>query len=172
MGRTRVWERLERERAQTGIDFLVGMSVFLIAVGFVFAFLPTMFDPFGGPGVNNALIADRSAAYLAEYALVDDPSNPGVLSTACTAAFFDANESQASDHGCNFDHEQIENLTVLLGLQEQKSVNVTVGEPDDVPGETVTMERGDDPSSAGSDTVSRRVVLIEGETHELRVRVW
>lgn len=160
------------ERAQTGIDFLVGATVFLIAVGFVFAFVPSMFAPFGGSGVNDALIADRSAAYLAEYALVEDPANPGVLSTACTAAFFDEDGVRAENHGCDFDHTQIDDLTALLGLQEWKNAQITIGEPDEVPTENITMQRGDDPPSAGSDTVSQRVVSIEGETYELRVRVW
>jgi hypothetical protein len=162
------------ERAQTGIDFLIGMTVFLIAVGFVFSFVPTMFDPFGGPGVDDALIADRSAAQLAEYALVNDPSNPGVLNPACTAAFFAENESRAGEHDCNFDPEEVDDLTALLGIREQKRINVTIGDPGNVTYENteITMQRGDDPSSAGSDTVSRRVVLIDGEPSELRVRVW
>lgn len=160
------------ERAQTGIDFLVGMSVFLIAVGFVFAFVPSMFAPFGGSGVNDALIADRSASYLAEYALVEDPTNPGVLSTDCTAAFFAEDGERAANHDCDFDHTQIDDLTALLGLQKWKNAQVTIGEPDQVPTENITMQRGDDPPSAGSDTVSQRVVSIEGGTYELRVRVW
>lgn len=172
------------ERAQTGIDFLVGMSVFLIAVGFVFAFVPSMFAPFGGTGVNDALIADRSAAYLAEYALVEDPSNAGVLSTACTAAFFDEsgtlNHAEIdSEYGCNFDPDEIGDLTALLGVQAWKNVQITIGAPDTVAYEDesgvyeIEMQRGEDPSSgSGSDTVSRRVVSIDGEPYELRVRVW
>jgi hypothetical protein len=171
--------RSRNDRGQTGIDFLVGMSVFLLAVGFVFAFVPTMFDPFGGPGVNDALIADRSAAQLAENYLVEDPSNPGVLSLACTAAFFEENEDWAEEH-CRFSDEQIDNLddlTALFGIPEWKNVQVTIGDPDDVTyadgnGEhEIEMKRGDD-SSTGSDTVSQRVVSIDGETYELRVRVW
>ncbi len=161
------------ERAQTGIDFLVGATVFLIAVGFVFAFLPTMLDPFGGPGVNDALIADRTATHLTESALVVDPSNPGTLSPACTAAFFDTEGSlNHDDIECDFDHDG--NLTALLGLQEQTNVNVTIGEPDNVTYEEteIIMQRGDESPSTGSETVSQRVVLLDGETYELRVRVW
>lgn len=166
-----------KDRAQTGIDFLVGATVFLIAVGFVFAFVPSMFAPFGGSGVNDALIADRSAAYLAEYALVEDPTNPGVLSTVCTAAFFDEDGDLAESHDCNFNHEQINDLSALLGIQDWKNVRITIGESDDVTYEDgnevyeIEMQRGDD-SSSSSDTVSQRVVSIDGEPYELRVRVW
>jgi hypothetical protein len=165
------------DRAQTGIDFLVAMSVFLIAVGFVFAFVPSMFQPFGGSGVDNALIADRSAAYLAEYALVEDPANPGVLSTVCTAAFFDEDEDLAESNDCNFDTGEIDDLNALFGVPDWKSVRITIGEPDDVTYEEgnevyeIEMQRGDDPSSS-SETVSQRVVSIDGEPYELTVRVW
>lgn len=157
------------DRAQTGIDFLVAMSVFLIAVGFVFAFVPSMFQPFGGSGVNDALIADRSAAHLAESALVEDPANPGVLSVTCTAAFFDADEASAEGNDCNFDYTRIDDLNALFGVPDWKNVLVTIGEPGTVEG--VTMQRGDDPSP-GSDTVSQRIVSIDGEPYELTVRVW
>jgi len=35
-----------RRRAQTTIDFAIGISVFLIVVAFVVAFVPTVFTPF------------------------------------------------------------------------------------------------------------------------------
>lgn len=169
------------DRAQTGIDFLVAMSVFLIAVGFVFAFVPSMFAPFGGSGVNDALIADRSAAYLAEYALVEDSTAPGVLSTACTAAFFDEDDTISNREtiagDCGFEHGQIGDLAALFGLPDWKSVQITIGEPDLVTYEDenreyeIEMQRGADPST-DSDTVSQRVVSIEGEPYELTVRVW
>jgi hypothetical protein len=161
------------DRAQTGIDFLVAMSVFLIAVGFVFAFVPSMFRPFGGSGVDDALIADRSAAHLAEYALVEDPANPGVLSTACTAAFFDEDEDLAESNDCNFDTGEIDDLNALFGVPDWKTVRITIGEPGtiDWDGETIELWRGSDPSSS-SETVSQRVVSIDGEPYELRVRVW
>jgi hypothetical protein len=135
------------DRAQTGIDFLVAMSVFLIAV--------------------------RSAAHLAEYALVEDPANPGVLSTACTAAFFDEDEDLAESNDCNFDTGEIDDLNALFGVPDWKTVRITIGEPDDVTNEVyeIEMQRGDDPSSS-SETVSQRVVSIDGEPYELRVRVW
>lgn len=161
------------DRAQTGIDFLVAMSVFLIAVGFVFAFVPSMFQPFGGSGVDDALIADRSAAHLAESALVEDSANPGVLSTACTAAFFDADEALAENNDCNFDPGEIDDLNALFGVPDWKNVRITIGGPGtiDWEGTPIELQRGADPS-ADSDTVSQRVVSIDGEPYELQVRVW
>lgn len=170
-GRSSV-RRSDGDRAQTGIDFLVGMSVFLIAVGFVFAFVPSMFAPFGGSGVNDALIADRSAAHLTTHALVEDLAKPGVLSTACTAAFFDVDEALAESNDCNFNPGEINDLNALFGVPDWKNVQITIGEPGTVwDGETIELRRGADPS-VDSDTVSQRIVSIDGEPYELWVRVW
>ena len=170
------------DRAQTGIDFLVAMSVFLIVVGFVFAFVPSMFAPFGGSGVDDALIADRSATQLAESVLVAEPTHPGMLSAACTAVFFDTDDqlenhtALVDEHNCRFDPN--DDLTALFGLQEWKSVRVTIGAPDNVTYEDggtvyeIEMQRGDGSPPDGSDTVAQRVVLVDGDVYELRVRVW
>ncbi|MDL5360448.1 hypothetical protein [Halalkalicoccus sp. NIPERK01] len=136
------------ERAQTGIDFLIGMTVFLIAVGFVFSFVPTMFDPFTGHGVDNDLVADRSAAQLAEEVLAEDSTTPNVLNTTETEAFFE---------DCPIESE--------LGIDD-RNVRIVIG-----PSE-MELECGDDPPSGTSVSVSQRLVSIDGENHLLSVRVW
>ena len=144
MGRT--------DRAQTGIDFLVGASVFLIAVGFVFAFVPSMFAPFGGSGVDDALIADRSATQLVERELVADPATPNVLDRSKHDEFF---ASCPSENGGEY-------LRDRLGL-ETTNLQVELGET-----------CGEDPPSGSSTTVSQRLVSFGGEEgrETLYVRVW
>lgn len=141
------------DRGQTGLDFLVGMSVFLLAVGFVFLFLPTMFDPFVGSGTSNALIADRSAAHLAEEALVD-PRNPGVLDEAKAEGFFDE---------CGESTE----INELLGVGYQQ-LNVTLERSG-----TVEFACGPAYTEGKSITASQRVLTNpDDELLRMYVRVW
>ncbi|ELY42153.1 hypothetical protein C496_07138 [Natronorubrum tibetense GA33] len=53
-----------RDRGQTTQDFIVGIGVFILAVAFVFSFLPTMLTPFdsstsGGQTAQADRVADR-----------------------------------------------------------------------------------------------------------------
>ena len=66
-----------REKAQTGFDFLVGMSVFLVTIGLVLGFVPSMFQPFDTDTGPDMVTADRSAAHLVEDLLVQDVGDPG-----------------------------------------------------------------------------------------------
>lgn len=143
------------DRAQTNIDFLIGMTVFLLAVGFVFGFLPMMFDPFTGHGVDDDLVADRSAAQLTEGLLVEDSTTPNVLSTTETEAFFE---------DCPIESE--------LGIDE-RNVRIAIGPSDDPATVNDTaLICGEEPPSSASVSVSQRLVSIDGESHLLAVRVW
>ena len=140
------------DRGQTGLDFLVGMSVFLLAVGFVFLFLPTMFDPFVGSGTSNALVADRSAAHLTENVLVD-PEKPGDLNETKAAAFFDACDE--------------EGINELLGVGLQR-VNVTLEHAG-----SVVDSCGPAYTERDSVTASQRILSdSENDLLRLYVRVW
>lgn len=146
------------DRGQTGIDFLVGAATFLLAVGFVFAFLPTMFDPFVATGTSNALIADRTAADLAEQRLAG-PAQPGVLDEEATETFFaDCDPDAIGDH---------------LGVDTDR-IHVEIAELNDVGESEVTPTCGDPPHAGASVTVSQRIVYApwEGEAYTLYVEVW
>lgn len=144
--------RSSADRGQTAIDFAVGMALFLLAVAFVLAFVPSMFAPFFGTGGGDALVADRSAAYLADNALVDDPSHPGALNKSAVDTLL---EDDCDDSPGAY-------LADELGIGTE-SVNVSVTGPS-------SWSCGDAPS--GSETVSTRVVTIDGDQHILRVVVW
>lgn len=149
------------ERGQTQIDFLIGMAVFLMAVGFVFSFVPTMIEPFDRTSGSDLMVADRSAAHLAESALGSDsdndaPQRPSVLNETTVSAFFESPD-----------------LRTELGLSTHTQANVTIVQN----GEIVTIDdtrtrAGPEPPSDGSIAVSTRIVLIGDQTYELYVRVW
>ncbi|SDJ93840.1 hypothetical protein SAMN04515672_1895 [Natronorubrum texcoconense] len=60
-----------RDRGQTTQDFIVGIGVFILAVAFVFSFLPTMLTPFdsstsGGQTAQADRVADRLVHNLSD----------------------------------------------------------------------------------------------------------
>ena len=139
-------------RGQTGIDFLVGATVFLIAVGFVFAFVPSMFAPFFTGGTGDTLTADRTATQLAEKDLVEDPASPAVLNQSKVDEFFE---------GCAEEEDEGQYVADELGLGTER-IQVELDE----------RTCGDDPPARASVTVSQRFVSIDGDHHTLTVRIW
>lgn len=167
------------DRGQTVIDFAVGAGVFLLTVGVVFAFIPTIFEPFSNAVGGSTLVADRTADHLAGSLLAADPASPSVLSTACAAAFFGANDTLATDANCGFTAD--EPTTALLGVGD-RDVNVTVRQLRDSPSTGPPVERSVDGAgylltrgTTGSQTdvsVASRVVSLGGEQYRLVVKVW
>jgi hypothetical protein len=162
-------ESLRGERGQTGFDFLVGMSVFLITVGIVFTFAPGMFEPFDADTGSTMVIADRSASMLSEDLLVEDVTRPSVLNATCTADFFDTDPDNPN---CRFDQNGTD-LDAALQLDEFRGLNVTI----ESSGSILTVEgdrlaAGPAPPATADVVVGKRTVLI-GETQGvLQVRVW
>ena len=74
-------------RGQTVIDFAIAMGVFLVAVTFVFSFIPSLTTPFVEGNQDRSVTADRVASHLAEGAL-GDPANPYVVDGGCAEVFF------------------------------------------------------------------------------------
>lgn len=157
-----------RERAQTTLDFTVGMSIFLAVVVFVFAFLPTMFAPFDSHTGGDAATADRVADRLSADALVDSSSNPSVLNATCTTEFFDADGSVGS---CRYSSDA-NDLPTAVGVDDLVHVNVTVRNASGIRTLGVPLKAGDTPTSVDDPVVAKRVVLLSGEQDRLFVRVW
>ncbi|MFC5278721.1 hypothetical protein ACFPM1_08140 [Halorubrum rubrum] len=184
------------DRGQTQIDFAVGAGVFLIALAFVVAFVPTLFEPFAAGETASPLVADRIAAGTVDSlgvsanasgdpAAVHAPTEPGVLSPACTVAFFEAegNATLADDAGCPFDAET--GPAAPFGVDDDVQVVIheldeSAGNPATVEFETrhgtvgTTLNRSTaDPTATADDvTVSGRVVSLRGDQYRLTVRVW
>ncbi|WP_144799322.1 DUF7287 family protein [Halorubrum depositum] len=180
---------LARDRAQTPIDFAIGASVFLLTLGFVIAFVPTVFDPFAGAATASPVVSDRVAAGLAGDLLAASPTEPAVLSPACTAAYFEGdagNATLAAAAGCP---AGVANDTAAeFGLDDDVLVVVhAMSEPDPIGNastvtvdtehgtHTVDMRRSTrDPVRVdrGGVSVSQRLVSIDGDQYRLTVWVW
>ena len=165
-------------RAQTVIDFGVGAGVFIIAVGIVFAFVPTLFEPFATAAGSSPVVADRTANHLTGSLLAADPATPSMLSAACTAAFFGANESLGDAADCGF--SAADPTGNILGVDREVNVTVrnlsaspTTGPPVSrtVDGVDYTLTRGAS-NPASEVTVASRAVMIEGDQYRLVVKVW
>lgn len=166
-------ERVRRDRGQTAVDFLAGMAVFLIAIGFVLTFVPGMFQPFDTDTGSNMVTADRGAALLVEDALTDDARRPGSLNETCTAEFFTPDGITGD---CRFESDS-KDLNEALGIAQFRNVNVTIesgGSLETVQkgGGPVTTAGGKSPASTDDVVVATRVVLLDGEQATLYVRVW
>lgn len=160
-------------RGQSSVDFLTGMTVFLITIGFTINFIPGIFQPFEADAGAEMVTADRSAALLAESALVKSVESPGVLNETCTAAFFDA---AGGTGDCEFDNDA-DSLNQALGIDDTLEANVTIQDDQGVltvNGETgpVTTAAGPAPPSTADVVVAHRVILVESDQGTLYVRVW
>ncbi|WP_052367714.1 hypothetical protein [Haloferax sp. ATB1] len=142
-------------RAQTALDFVVGVGLFLLVLGFLVEFVPGMLAPYSDDA-ELPVVAERAATRLTD-AHLGNPTTPGELDRPATLAFFDATPDPPLDD------------LVADGY----SINVTAegnvtGDPTDPEFRAV----GDVPPRDGSVAIVRRVVAVEGEDVLLTVRVW
>lgn len=155
------------DRGQYGFDFLAGMSVFLITIGFIFGFAPGMFSPFTSDTGPNMIVADRSAASLSEQLLVESTAAPGNLNESCTKKFFDAGGAS----GCHFDADA-DDLHAALGTDATVRLNVTIEDNGTIVDEGVRLAAGPAPDPSSGVTVSQRIVFLYDQEQTLYVRVW
>lgn len=148
-------------RGQMSFDFLVGMGVLLLALGFIYAFVPGMFQPFAGDAGSKMIVADRSAAQLAGDLLVENPDKPALLNATCTESFFD----ETIPAGCRFDSTD---FTDALGIPGHLGVNITI---EDTNGDIIHA-RGGTPPAEGDTIVAERLVALDGDASRLKIRVW
>ncbi|QSW98093.1 DUF7287 family protein [Haloterrigena alkaliphila] len=103
-----------RDRGQTTQDFAVGIGVFILAIAFVFSFLPTMLTPFdssvtGGQTAQADRIADRVVHNLSE-----STDRPNEIDGT------EFSEDYAADDA---------NLSTLVGLRSIDQVNIRLEHP-------------------------------------------
>ena len=172
------------DRGQTVLDFVVGMSVFLVAVGFTFAFVPTLLEPYAVGEGATVIVAERGAAQLAESSLVTGGPT-AALSHACTLAFFDETApGAATESNCAWT-ATASDLHEELGVDDFRGLNLTVTRNGSVAaldpsGAAVPMRAGPAPPGGESVAAASRMVDIDvdpdddvgRETHRLTLRVW
>jgi len=160
----------ESERAQTTIDFAIGIGLFLIVVAFVVAFVPTIFTPF--QSTEGPQTADRIATSLSADRL-GDPSEPYVLNATCTEGFFDQlNGGGPAPSTCQF-NTSADTTREMFSLDRTRDVNVTIRHANgSIVDGGVRLAAGPTPPETTSVTSATRVVSLDGHSRRLIVRTW
>lgn len=178
-------------KAQTTLDFMIAMSVFLVTVTFVLSFSTGLTGSFVDTDQAHTVIANRVADTLSE-GMLGDHENPFVLDDECTTAFFGG----TPPGDCNFDPSN--SLKERVGLEgrpagTEPELNVVIqgdlggGGTEvlcwDNSGGTVVKEGNaacdvryqsgaTPPTDIGSVVVARRMTSINGNDATVLVRVW
>jgi hypothetical protein len=189
-------------RAQTPLDFAIAMGIFLVAVTFVFTFIPSLTTPFVEGDQDRSVAADRVASHLAEGGL-GDPADPFVVDAECADDFFDGDANPDCGYSGGTFYERIgvdgsrlnANVTInqinpdASGDDRFRSVchNDAVGVIHEDNGSfscDTAFAAGDEPTDQDSVVVARRIVTIPGCDFDtastevntcdatLEVRVW
>ncbi|WP_306055575.1 DUF7287 family protein [Natronococcus wangiae] len=139
------------DRGQTPFDFMLGFSIFIMAVVFIFMMAPGLITPFSEGQSADPLFADRTADYLSESKLVDSPAT-AELNTTKADEFFDQNNDE---------------LYSSIGADEHMRVHV------EIEGPVVDYEVGPNyPDDNNQVTITQRKVSKDNKLHWLYVRVW
>jgi hypothetical protein len=152
------------DRGQTTQDFALGIGVFLVTVAFVLAFVPTVLVPFqAGPSE-----ADASNAQLLATDLSENLSRSGYatrLNESRTDRFFAV-------------HDDGETISANYSLSVRTNANVTLENLDGTPIDpsanpdfSYHPRTGDGLTTVPTASASR-VVVYEGDSYRLLVRVW
>jgi hypothetical protein len=149
-------------RGQTGVDFIVGVGIFLLTVGFVVSFVPGMLGPFSDEPTG-PLVADRIADDLVERSLATGVGT-STLDPDRTRAFFD--RTAVPDRLALPDGSHL-NVTLEASVSGS-AARVVVESPSGTPlamGEPV-------PGAGASIATTSRLAAFEGEAVVVVVRLW
>jgi hypothetical protein len=149
-----------RDRAQTQQDFAVGVSVFLLGVFFVFAFVPTTIAPTGADTESSAYVADRLAESVLED--VTDPAEANAVDGDSLGRFFLFHNTTA-DLRANYSLERTTQANVTFETLNGTTVRAPIG--------NYTLAAGEEyPGQVG--VSQARVVRVGNDRFRLVVRVW
>lgn len=161
---------------QISLDYLIGVTIFLLTFIFVFAFIPGMFSPFHSNSDEITMAADRVAAVLVENTLaIGGPGDkqPCILDTANISQFNTALSDPSTSSqlrqslGLNTSSSTQYNLEVVIEEQGKPARVINNGE---VPGTTNVGQSKRyvlvrDRTVAGIDSYPGRAAIVT-------VRVW
>ncbi|WP_124194837.1 DUF7287 family protein [Natrarchaeobius chitinivorans] len=140
----------QNDRGQTQLDFVLGFSILIMAVMFVFAMAPGLISPFSTGQAANPITADRIADDLSGSKAVVSPS-----SAELDTEFFEQPDDE---------------IATAIGQSDLDRINISVKETQST---DLVYSAGEAyPEERGQVTVTHRIVSIDGETHWLEVRVW
>jgi len=161
-----------RDRAQTAQDFALGIGFFIVAVAFVFAFVPSMLAfTTADPGAKAASQADRAATSLLRD--LGTAQQPNQLNGTATAEYFNTSATE----------QELQSDLVLPNISY---INLNVRSLDDervviVPdadGNDVELSAGRDYSDRQPAAEAVRIVTMTEDNNacdpacQLVVRVW
>ena len=158
------------DRAQTTVDFVVGIAIFLLIVGMIFTFVPLSFEPIRSDWGDEAMASDNIASDLTGRLLAEDTSHPSVLNDSCVVGFF--NTSVGVPAGCSYDTDSSD-LQQALSLPSGTKVNITIEDGGTISSISDTdLAAGEAPPDRVTEVVATRSVLVDGKQQRLVVRVW
>jgi hypothetical protein len=119
----------ERDRGQTPQDFAVGISIFLITVMFVFAFVPSVLQPSrAGEEVTLTAEGDRVASAL--VANLSHPGRPNHLDASAVNATVNTYEGNVEQFRSEYGLGKFTNVNVTIRtLDGIGQVNDSTGDP-------------------------------------------
>lgn len=139
-------------RAQTTMDFLIGVTIFLFTLSAVLVSLPGLVDPFVTGEESHTITADRSAERLSMDVLVPAPDEPSTFDEAAVTGFFTKTPAQAKS---------------ILGIDTSVDLNITLSNA------TIRVHAlGPEIPSNADSAVAWRSGRYRDEYAELVVRVW
>lgn len=154
-------------KGQMHIDYLIGISIFLIGIVFVFTYTTGLFTPFQSNSDEVTLIADRVSTNIIEQNMsAEDPFTTNLLSSTKVDHFFSNASSNYEDvidyYGMDSSYLRYEfNITLK---------NITAGSLDYSTGKPLPVQ--------GNIGQTKRIVLVQNESTGnevqamLSVRVW
>ncbi|WP_410765039.1 hypothetical protein [Haloferax sp. DFSO60] len=145
-------------RAQTTIDFAIGIGLFLITVAWIVGTVPQILQPFDA-SQEQPLVANRAADSLTKDLLTEDRES-SILNETCTMAFFDGDPPGDCHYGDPDPH-------TATGLSNSYGLNITLSKQG-----TTLAETGEAVPSSTTIVSARRAVYFDGELHKLSVKVW
>lgn len=162
------------DRAQTLYDFAIGMTIFLLVIGYVFAFVPGLFEPFTPETDSSPVRADRTVDFLTEDLLAENGTD-AALNDSCTEVFFGTNGTPSN--ACSRLSAQGDESTVRdrAALPDTTNVNVTLVRGGSIvtDGAGTQFALGPDPDTATGRVIRAvRIVSFDGRDHQLEVRIW
>lgn len=158
------------ERGQTTQDFAVGIGLFLLAMAFVFSYVPTLVTPFSTPvGGAETAQADRIAATIVDTYSESDRSNHLIVDDLNDLER-DSSEDLIAEFGLR--STQVEATGDSVAIDR---INVTMYPVND--SETYVWTAGDPYDDTQATSSASRIVTVDAEDEckpacRLTVRVW
>ncbi|WP_251344153.1 DUF7287 family protein [Haloplanus halophilus] len=153
---------MSRDRAQTQQDFAVGVSIFLLATLFVFAYLPSTLASSDAEIEQQSYAADRLVASIFTNVTAEDGANQ--LNRTRTRRFFVGHDDSTAIRA-NYSLPTTMSANVTLETLQGLTVDLDAGGP------TITAAAGDAYAEQVGATTTR-IVRLGGTRYRLVVRVW